>query len=38
MPLLFSYGNLQQGDIQLATYGRRLDGHRDALWVSSRRS
>ncbi|MDP2318220.1 MAG: gamma-glutamylcyclotransferase family protein [Acidobacteriota bacterium] len=31
MPLLFSYGTLQQDDIQLATYGRRLDGHRDAL-------
>lgn len=31
MPLLFSYGTLQQDDIQLATYRRRLDGHRDAL-------
>lgn len=31
MPLLFSYGTLQQDDIQLATYGRRLVGHRDEL-------
>jgi gamma-glutamylcyclotransferase (GGCT)/AIG2-like uncharacterized protein YtfP len=31
MPLLFSYGTLQHDDIQLATYGRRLDGRRDAL-------
>lgn len=31
MPLLFSYGTLQQDDIQLATYGRRLEGHRDEL-------
>jgi GNAT superfamily N-acetyltransferase len=31
MPLLFSYGSLQQPDVQLATYGRRLEGHGDAL-------
>jgi hypothetical protein len=31
MPLLFSYGTLQQDDIQLATYGRRLAGQRDEL-------
>ncbi len=28
---LFSYGTLQQEDVQLATFGRRLDGHADAL-------
>jgi gamma-glutamylcyclotransferase (GGCT)/AIG2-like uncharacterized protein YtfP len=31
MPLLFSYGTLQQEDVQLATFGRRLMGERDAL-------
>ncbi len=31
MPLLFSYGTLQQEDVQLATLGRRLDGHQDEL-------
>jgi gamma-glutamylcyclotransferase (GGCT)/AIG2-like uncharacterized protein YtfP len=31
MPLLFSYGTLQQDDVQLATLGRRLSGHRDEL-------
>ena len=31
MPLLFSYGSLQQDDVQLATFGRLLDGQRDAL-------
>ena len=31
MPLLFSYGTLQQEDVQLATVGRRLDGRRDAM-------
>lgn len=31
MPLLFSYGTLQQDDVQLATFGRRLKGVRDAL-------
>jgi hypothetical protein len=28
--LLFSYGTLQQPDVQLATFGRRLGGERDA--------
>jgi hypothetical protein len=31
MPLLFSYGSLQYEDVQLATFGRRLGGERDAL-------
>jgi hypothetical protein len=31
MPLLFSYGTLQQEDVQLSTFGRRLTGHADAL-------
>ena len=31
MPLLFSYGTLQQPDVQLATFGRLLDGHADEL-------
>jgi gamma-glutamylcyclotransferase (GGCT)/AIG2-like uncharacterized protein YtfP len=31
MPKLFSYGTLQQEDVQLATFGRRLAGHRDQL-------
>jgi hypothetical protein len=31
MPLLFSYGTLQQDDIQLATFGRLLNGRRDEL-------
>lgn len=31
MPKLFSYGSLQQEDVQLATFGRRLSGHADAL-------
>ena len=31
MPLLFSYGTLQQEDMQLSTLGRRLTGHADAL-------
>src|SRR5215217_1367048 len=31
MPLLFSYGTLQQSDVQLATFGRQLDGRSDAL-------
>jgi hypothetical protein len=31
MPLLFSYGTLQQEDVQLATFGRRLGGQADAL-------
>ena len=31
MALLFSYGTLQQPDVQMSTFGRRLDGHPDAL-------
>ena len=31
MPLLFSYGTLQQENVQLATFGRRLDGEKDEL-------
>lgn len=31
MPKLFSYGTLQQEDVQLATFGRRLAGQRDQL-------
>jgi gamma-glutamylcyclotransferase (GGCT)/AIG2-like uncharacterized protein YtfP len=31
MPLLFSYGTLQQDDVQLATFGRLLEGQRDEL-------
>ena len=31
MPLLFSYGTLQQESVQLSTFGRRLIGHRDEL-------
>jgi len=29
--LLFSYGTLQQENVQLATFGRRLSGHADEL-------
>lgn len=29
--LLFSYGTLQQPEVQLALFGRHLDGHRDRL-------
>jgi hypothetical protein len=38
MALLFSYGTLQQEDVQLATFGRRLEGEADALpgWEPSR--
>ena len=28
---LFSYGTLREEDVQLATFGRRLEGHPDAL-------
>ena len=28
---LFSYGTLQRGDVQLATYGRSLEGEADTL-------
>jgi SAM-dependent methyltransferase len=31
MPLLFSYGTLQQDDVQLSTFGRRLEGQPDEL-------
>jgi gamma-glutamylcyclotransferase (GGCT)/AIG2-like uncharacterized protein YtfP len=31
MPLLFSYGTLQQENVQLTTFGRRLSGQSDAL-------
>lgn len=31
MPLLFSYGTLQQADVQLATFGRALTGTPDSL-------
>jgi gamma-glutamylcyclotransferase (GGCT)/AIG2-like uncharacterized protein YtfP len=31
MPYLFSYGTLQQEEVQLATFGRKLTGHADEL-------
>ena len=31
MPLLFSYGTLQEERVQLSTFGRRLDGAHDEL-------
>jgi gamma-glutamylcyclotransferase (GGCT)/AIG2-like uncharacterized protein YtfP len=31
MPLLFSYGTLQDDAIQFSTFGRLLQGHRDEL-------
>jgi Gamma-glutamyl cyclotransferase, AIG2-like len=31
MPLLFSYGTLQQEEIQVSTFGRKLDGEKDLL-------
>ena len=31
MPLLFSYGTLQQEEIQLKTFGRKLHGEKDLL-------
>ncbi len=31
MPLLFSYGTLQQENVQLATFGRLLEGTADSL-------
>ena len=31
MPLLFSYGTLQQDNVQLSTFGRLLRGHDDQL-------
>ena len=31
MPFVFAYGTLQQDDVQQATFGRLLEGRRDAL-------
>jgi Gamma-glutamyl cyclotransferase, AIG2-like len=31
MPLLFSYGTLQQASVQIATFGRLLEGQPDEL-------
>jgi hypothetical protein len=31
MPWLFSYGTLQQPEVQRSTFGRLLDGHADEL-------
>ena len=31
MPLLFSYGTLQQDSVQLSTFGRLLEGQKDEL-------
>ena len=31
MPLLFSYGALQQEEVQLKTFGRKLKGEKDLL-------
>ena len=31
MPLLFAYGTLQQEDVQLSTFGRKLGGQKDEL-------
>jgi hypothetical protein len=31
MPRLFSYGTLQQEEVQLATFGRKLDGEKDLV-------
>jgi len=31
MPLLFSYGTLQQEEVQLSTFGRKLPGATDSL-------
>lgn len=31
MPLLFSYGTLQQQEVQLSTFGRKLTGAPDSL-------
>ena len=38
MPLIFSYGSLQQQDVQLAVYGRVLRGEPDSLmgWTLTR--
>jgi len=31
MPLLFSYGSLQQEEVQISTFGRKLAGEKDLL-------
>ena len=31
MPLLFSYGTLQQEDVQIKAFGRKLQGEKDLL-------
>src|SRR5918992_6233115 len=31
MPLLFSYGTLQQEEVQMSTFGRKLNGEKDLL-------
>ena len=31
MPLLFSYGTLQQEEVQVSTFGRKLQGEKDLL-------
>ena len=31
MPRLFSYGSLQHEDVQLTTFGRKLEGEKDLL-------
>lgn len=31
MPLIFSYGTLQQGEVQISTFGRLLSGQKDEL-------
>jgi gamma-glutamylcyclotransferase (GGCT)/AIG2-like uncharacterized protein YtfP len=31
MPKLFSYGSLQQEEVQLSTFGRKLSGEKDLL-------
>jgi gamma-glutamylcyclotransferase (GGCT)/AIG2-like uncharacterized protein YtfP len=31
MPSIFSYGTLQQPDVQMSTFGRLLDGQKDQL-------
>ena len=31
MPLLFSYGTLQQEEVQISTFGRKLEGEKDLL-------
>jgi gamma-glutamylcyclotransferase (GGCT)/AIG2-like uncharacterized protein YtfP len=31
MPRLFSYGTLQQEEVQISTFGRKLDGEKDLI-------